>query len=544
VIIYILGGIVNKKDKNALVQYYKKSLSFNYENQRLEPCNIFYIEQIEAIADLYLKKQKTFQDQSFKLKTDEAIRLGWRIAGYLEDIVNQIGIFKALTAKNREIFGTPLPLFVKDPKHYDPDIINKQAIVFLIWDYITGIWEDFILSPCQIDLLNIAGDIFSYLTGQKKNVPHNSKLKEFFTLSDKKDGGYIKGRLLWFGVYSYLFRFYAENYLQGKEKRISTLEDFLMQKSTKISGFTPLDIFVQMIDLDKDSKEELQKWEEPYMALYYIEDETPEYWTVKNMVINKNYKVWKDYGVSETDDPIKKGIFCAGGIVPWQKDWRWSGEQVIYPPLNPENIDKIINILNIESPKMIYRYCEESRKKVYEYEKEEHDFFISYFKTNLVFFNSGYTMRDQIRQYQKEFYELKSENIPEEKKKKLGLENGAPQLDFPVPLLESNDTAVFYAAGKGISYLTDIQAFINVLEKKGQNLTKDEYEFIYEYIADPEVAYQLFHHLKKNYSFESIKSTFLIEEWDEERDFEYLLRCYKANQYKDKFPHIAMVSFS
>jgi hypothetical protein len=42
------------------------------------------------------------------LETGEAMELAWRIAGYLEDVVNQIGIFKTLTTKNREIFGTPI----------------------------------------------------------------------------------------------------------------------------------------------------------------------------------------------------------------------------------------------------------------------------------------------------------------------------------------------------------------------------------------------------------------------------------------------------
>jgi hypothetical protein len=541
-IIYTPGGNVNKKDKNDLVQYYKSLRPTDYKNQKLEPREVFYIEIIEAIAGLYLKRQRKFVHQTLVLRSDEVMKLAWRFAGYLEDVLNQIGIFKALTAKNREIFGTPIPLFVKDPEHFSPDNINKQAVSYLVWDFFTETRENLILSPTHDDLQTIAEEIYGYLKTQVKNVPRSSKLKEFITLSGNKDGGFVKRRLIWLGLDSYLFRFSANNYLTGKEKRISTVEDFLMQMNTKLSGFTPLDIFVEMTELDEESKKELQKWEEPYMALYYVEGETGDYWTVKNLINKKDYKVWIDYGAPETADPIKKGIFCLGGIVPWQKEWRWSGEQAIYPSLERQNISQIIEMLKTESPKMIYRYCEESKKKVFEYEKNEHDFFISHFKTNPVTFNSGYTMRDRVKQYQQAFNQLKLEKMPKEERTKYNLKDGAPPMDWPEPLLESPDTAAFYVAGRGINFLTGFREFLRALEKKGQDLTKDDEEAIYGYVTDPAISYQLFHHLKKDYSFESVKCAFRIKEWNEERDMEFLLRRYKGRQYKEKFPDIKLVS--
>ncbi|UCH93741.1 MAG: hypothetical protein JSV88_26215, partial [Candidatus Aminicenantes bacterium] len=300
---------------------------------------------------------------------------------------------------------------------------------------------------------------------------------------------------------------------------------------------------VEMADLDEESKKELQKWEEPYMALYHVEDQTSDYWMVKNIINQKYYKVWKDYGAPERVDPIKKGIYCLGSIVPWQKEWRWSGEQMIYSSLTSEKISQIIKVLKNESPKMIYRYCEESRKKAFEYVKEEYDFFISHFKTNPVTFDSGYTMKDHLQQYYQEFNKLKLEKMPKEEKKKFNLEEGVPPLDLPEPLLESTDTAIFYVAGKGMNFLTDFREFLNTLHKKGQDLTKDDEEVIYGYVKDPAISYQLFHHIKKDYSFESVRCAFRVKEWNDERDLEFLLRRYKGRQYKEKFPDIKLVSF-
>ena len=534
---------MNKKDRNSLVQYYKTFRPADYKDERLDPREVFYMEVIEVIADLYLKTQRKFVHQTLVLKSDEAMKLAWRIAGYLEDVVNQVGIFKALTTKNREIFGTPIPLFVREPKYFSPDTVSKQAVTYLVWDFFTETRENLILSPTHDDLQTISGEIYGYLKKQIKNTPRGSKLKNFITLSGNKDGGFVKRRLVWFGMASYLFRFSASNYLDDKEKNISTVEDFLMQNTTKLSGFTPLDIFVELVDLDEESKKELQKWEEPYMALYYVEDQTGDYWIVKNLINKKDYKVWKDYGAPGRVDPIKKGIYCLGGIVPWQKEWRWSGEQVIYTSLAPESITEIINVLKNESPKMIYRYCEEARKKAFEYAKDEYDFFISHFKTNPVTFDSGYTMKDHLKQYYEAFNKLKLEKMPKEEKKKFNLGDGAPPLDLPEPLLEYTDTAIFYVVDKGMNFLTSFREFLNTLDKKGEDMTKDDEEVIYGYVMESGIPHQLFQHLKKDYSFESVRCAFRVKEWNEEIDLEFLLRRYKGRQYKEKFPDIKIVSF-
>jgi hypothetical protein len=151
-------------------------------------------------------------------------------------------------------------------------------------------------------------------------------------------------------------------------------------------------------------------------------------------------------------------------------------------------------------------------------------------------------MKDRVRQYYKAFKKLRLKKIPKEKKKKYNLEDGIPPLDLPEPLLESPDTAIFYVAGKGINFLTGFREFLGALEKKGQDLTENEEETIYGYVTESGVPYQLFLHLRKDYSFESVRCAFRIKEWNEERDMEFLLRRYKGRQYKEKFPHIKLAS--
>ena len=132
--------------------------------------------------------------------------------------------------------------------------------------------------------------------------------------------------------------------------------------------------------------------------------------------------------------------------------------------------------------------------------------------------------------------------MPKKEKKKYNLEGVTPPIDWPEPLLESTDTAIFYVADRGMTFLTDYRDFLKTLGKKGLDITEDDEEAIYGYVTDPVIPYQLFHHLKKDYSFESVKCAFRINEWNEERDLEFLLRRYKGKQYKEKFPEIKLVS--
>ena len=60
---------MNKKDRNSLVQYYKTFRPADYKDERLDPREVFYIEVIEAIADLYLKTQRKFVHQTLVLKS-------------------------------------------------------------------------------------------------------------------------------------------------------------------------------------------------------------------------------------------------------------------------------------------------------------------------------------------------------------------------------------------------------------------------------------------------------------------------------------------
>ena len=100
---------------------------------------------------------------------------------------------------------------------------------------------------------------------------------------------------------------------------------------------------------------------------------------------------------------------------------------------------------------------------------------------------------------------MKLDKIPKKEKKKYNLEDGTPPMDWPEPLLESTDTAIFYVADRGMTFLTDFREFLKTLGKKGLDITEDDEEAIYGYVTDPVIPYQLFHHLKKDYSFESVR---------------------------------------
>ena len=55
------------------------------------------------------------------------------IPSYYEDYVSEIGIWKAFTSDNEELYGYYLPFY--ESEEYDPDYINPKDIAYLIWHF-------------------------------------------------------------------------------------------------------------------------------------------------------------------------------------------------------------------------------------------------------------------------------------------------------------------------------------------------------------------------------------------------------------------------
>ncbi|MCP4149537.1 MAG: DUF3843 family protein [bacterium] len=533
---------MNKEQKKKLVEYYKNTRPIKGNLERVE---LEYVNVIEELTDLYLKRQKKFTFKTLELTPDEAMSLAWMLSGYLEDMINYIGIFKALTDKNRELFSTPIPLFLRNPKGFTPGSIHKKAVSYLVWYFFREYRPALLLSPTHEDLQTITGEFYTILKKKSKEVPRGSKVKEYLSLKGVTEAQEVKKRLVWFGMTSYLFTFSMRNQLKGMNMQkpdITAIDACIQERATRLSGLNALDIFVQMADLEKDLKNDLKAWATPYMSLYRINEIKDDYWVVENMISHQQYNVsMADSQSSGLPGHIAKEGYSLGSIVPWNNAWCWTGGQLVYPSMTPEQVADVIKRTQIPNSKLNYRFCEKTKEKATDVINQQHENFVKHFKTDVVTFSSGTVMRDEINAFFNEINKEKLAKISEEEKAKHNLQEGTTLTNYPEELLKSEDVAALHVKDKGITYFTGFGKLVKALEKKGTNLAKEDEDVIHDYVFFDDVPYQLFHLLKKDHTFESVGKAFRIKDWQDEPDLEYLLRSYKGNVYKDKYPNIKLV---
>ena len=65
---------------------------------------------------------------------DEAKQIAIRIAAYFEDVISELGIWRAFLLKNKELYGKYMPFYTPDDHYYD-DEVNAEDVRFLLWHF-------------------------------------------------------------------------------------------------------------------------------------------------------------------------------------------------------------------------------------------------------------------------------------------------------------------------------------------------------------------------------------------------------------------------
>ena len=133
---------------------------------------------------------KIWNQSAFKYQVSESIKnnISCQLAAYFEDVISQLGIWRAFTSKNKELYGKQLP-FYSLPSNYFEDEINCEDIAFLLWLniqlYVGNDKEEF-LDPEESSLMTLAREIFNLLDAEYETAPENPLMTDFFSF-DKKD---------------------------------------------------------------------------------------------------------------------------------------------------------------------------------------------------------------------------------------------------------------------------------------------------------------------------------------------------------------------
>ncbi len=101
------------------------------------------------------------------------------VTAYFEDVISDIGLWKAFTKRHREMYGKPLPFYEVNEELYVHDEINPQDVSFLIWSIIQNNRKNSFINPDNPLIAAISTLIFNTLDDDFENAPINEYFQDY-----------------------------------------------------------------------------------------------------------------------------------------------------------------------------------------------------------------------------------------------------------------------------------------------------------------------------------------------------------------------------
>lgn len=176
-----------------------------YDQGYVAVCNKIY-PIVQAFTELLPKDAGIIKAKFSKT-------LAMVLVSYLEDFVNEIGLWKTVTDENTRSFGLPLGIITLSDSYSTADI-NEEDIRYLLWHYTMLVTDKEQLFYIESDRFKLAAQkIYAIFDDALENeaVETSNFYEKFLTITEKTDFFDIKSKYDWvsFGSYLCAMEFFA-----------------------------------------------------------------------------------------------------------------------------------------------------------------------------------------------------------------------------------------------------------------------------------------------------------------------------------------------
>jgi hypothetical protein len=463
------------------------------------------------------------------------------LVDFAEDIHAGTGIWAAYEAYNVELFGTALPLTSADSGSDAGTDLRSDRFRHLLWVVYPALIDGLILSPRHQDLRRIADAASAFLSDAFADIPKDSGVKASLA-SSNEHGWDVKGKLIWLGTHSFMFRSlfvrYIDENAHGKAD-IGYTDDFICQECTRWSGLGAIDILARALDISDHDREDLRSWYERHAAFYKIVSAGNDVLEAVNLLNDQPYRI----RINMKRHPFKRGQLVFGSLVPWRGEWYWSGEQKAWDDAAKLDVDDIKRDMKRRSSRIVCRYCKEYEAQVRERARTVHERMLAFHDgKDLVVYPDGLAMAAD---WQKEVRAQWDAASPEEIEaviEKHGLKEGRPEMNIPKDLLEEKDgIGVFLNPDEGKEIMTHFTTLVAGLKKRGEDLTEEEQRAIQGFFDSPAISPRFVRRVLEEYGDESVRTTFVLRGDVPAYWLDYLLRSRKGHFYRKRYPTLSVV---
>jgi len=256
---------------------------------------------------------------------------------------------------------------------------------------------------------------------------------------------------------------------------------------------------------------------------------------VVNLVNDQTYRV----RVEMENCPFTVDQMIWGSLLPWRGEWYWSGAQrTLQAGANDARM--IRNNFLEKSSKIAYRYCPDLAQKARDTTREMHANFLKAYGSDLVVFSDGYSMAAAEQTRMDREFAAKAGKDLAAMMKKHNLSRPGPLMNFDREFLKHKDgVGVFFNPDEGTEYLVDFNRLLAGFRNQKETLTENDQERFFILMQDAAVSPAFVRRLAREHGAENIGKAFLIANFQESPDLEYLLRRFKGAYFRTRYPCIS-----
>ncbi len=523
--------------------------SFFEVNRPPDPLN----QNDRHLADIAWDLQRIMEKTRFsffnphrQLASEKLACLASAATEMAEDLHADIGLWRSLEQYQQMEFGVPLPLVMR-PNDPSLSLFDERRFLFLFTTLLRVFEPDRTFSPRHQDILLLSRVTRDFLEKAFQSKPGESSIRTFLS-SSNTFGWDIKRKLIWLGRHSYLFRDFFTAYMMDHEAKLSDIpstDDFLCQECTAWMGLGVIDILASVLDLPASQRMELRGWYERHASFYQILSlETTgrriDTLSVVNIINDQPYLI----RVEMENTPFCAGKIMFGSLVPWRGEWYWSGLQMDYSKIKtkPGMIDEIKKSFLEKNSCIAYRFCPVLAEKARISMNEHHAKWLVHYGQELVVFPDGLSLAASEQKRMKAAFQAMDPTKIAEAMKTHGLKNPCPQMHYPKDILEHEDgIGAFSNPSEGVEFMLHFSTLLRAFKKQGKDLLQDELETIYGFFSSKSISPAFVRRMVREYGTKSIGQTFMIEDFREMPDLEFLLRRFKGAHFRKRYPAISFI---
>lgn len=141
--------------------------------------DVYYVKLANKMRD-YMR----FVGLNDELDEDEQYEIVKLVAYYFEDVVSDIGLWRAFVTKHKELYGKYLPFYEIDESLYYTDEINLEDIRFLVWMGVRQFREESFINPENPTLTELSEAWYELFDKEFEKAPINTRLVEHIYSSE------------------------------------------------------------------------------------------------------------------------------------------------------------------------------------------------------------------------------------------------------------------------------------------------------------------------------------------------------------------------